>query len=192
MQPNRYFQAVRLLLTLLVLLLLGHACHAQPAAQRQRADCTLGWLRDHLWVREATGHNDGPAVWALIHAGGGQRHDEWCGYTQLAAQRACGLPVPAEAGAARAWFRARRRLVYTQGGIGSLAAVRPGYCVGIRYGSAIHHIIRAAVAGRAVRRGRPARGWYCYGGNEGRGPNAGIHYTFYPAASFNAVANWLY
>lgn len=180
---------------LLLLWLVATHAHGQTT-QAQRAACTLDWLHQHLNVREATGRNDGPAVAAIIRAGGGTAADrpEWCGFTQTAANKSCGLPFPANGmqGAARYWFLPGPRLVYTLGGKGTFEAIQPGYKVGIWHGNAIHHITCAETPGRAVRKGRPARGWWCLAGNEGTGTSAGVHRTFYAAPSIYAAANWLY
>ena len=177
-------------------LLLVSCLQVTLQASAQPAACTLDWLRAHLNVREATGRNDGPAVAAIVRAGGGNplQRPEWCGFTQTAANRACGLPYPANGmqGAAAAWFRPGPRLVYQLGTKGSLDSLKPGYKAGLWYGTAVHHITCLAVEGRPTRRGRAARGWYCLGGNEGRGAEAGLHYTFYSSGSLFAVSNWTY
>jgi hypothetical protein len=43
--------------------------------------------------------------------------------------------------------------------------------------------------GRAIRKGRPARGAWCIGGNEGTGASAGVHRTFYPTNGIYAAFN---
>lgn len=181
--------------------------HCQPLPPRNPAvqTATVRWLADRRTVREATARpgNDGPAVAALIKAGGGVpgEHPEWCGFTQTADQRAHGLPIPASGlqGAARYWFvDVRKRLLprtfFYVGQRGALDNVQPGDLLGFawRPNPDIHHITRAALAVPALRRGRPPRGYWSWGGNEGRWPNAGLHYTFYPGPNITAAARWDY
>lgn len=151
---------------------------------------TVQWLLDRQWIREATGRNDGPAVAALVRAGGGEYtatyHPEWCGFTQAADQLAHGLPIPKNGmqGAAAAWFPPNRLV--------SLDAVEIGHQAGFDYSHGIHHIARVAVLGRPVRPGRPPRNIWTIAGNEGRGTTAGVHLTNYPATNIAAFSNWLY
>lgn len=173
----------------LTLLLIAHSVTAaSQALPAPIGVATVQWLQERLNVREATGHNDGPAVAALVRAGGGNPNDrpEWCGFTQAADQRAHGLPIPAAGmqGAARAWFPASRRV--------SLDSARPGHLAGFDYGAGIHHVARVAVLGKPLRAGRPPRSVWTIAGNEGRGTNAGIHLTNYPAQNIAAFANWFY
>jgi hypothetical protein len=157
--------------------------------QARNGAATVAWLQTRLWVREATGKNDGPAVAALVKAGGGNPaiRPEWCGFTQAADQRAHKLPIPANGmqGAARAWFWVPARRV-------PLDSVKPGHLAGFDYGRGIHHVARVAVVGKPLRAGRPPRTIWTIAGNEGQGANAGMHLTPYPSPNIAAFANWLW
>ena len=175
-------------LLLCLLLALASPATAAPTG----AECCIAWLRARLWVREATGHNDGPAVAAIIAANNGNPRDEWCGHTQADAQRSCGLPVPKGSGGSYNWFLDRVRTFYLVGVRGTLDAIQPGHLVGIyspKRGR-IAHITRAVQVVPPLRKGRPPRGFYCIGGNEGSGTNAGMHLTYYPSGGIHAAANW--
>lgn len=215
--PNDRFALLAFLAFLLTLLAIGtKAVHGQPlragyqlaslavplpkqldrAAQARNAVATIAWLQARLAIREATGRNDGPAVAALVRAGGGvaSQHPEWCGFTQAACQRAHGLPIPARGmqGAARAWFQDAHRTYYLAGQRGALDSIKPGHQAGFNYGRGIHHITRFVEVVPPLRKGRPPRGFYTIGGNEGRGLNAGVHRTYYPSQNIAAASNWLY
>ncbi|TGD82881.1 hypothetical protein [Hymenobacter wooponensis] len=163
------------------------------ALQAQNAACTTQWLTANLWIREATGRNDGPAVTRIILENGGVRGNEWCGFTQAEAQKRCGLPRPKGAGGSYNWFLDSKRNVL-KGKVGSFDSVQVGHKIGIYSASRgrIAHITACVELARAVRKGRPARGAWCIGGNEGRGTNAGMHRTFYAATDIYAAANWNY
>lgn len=182
--------------TLLLLLLAVSTSYAQPARNPATTKATLDWLTARLGVREATGHNDGPAVAAIVTAGGGvaTQRPEWCGFTQAACQRASKLPIPKNGmqGAARAWFADIARTYYRPGVRGGLGDIQPGDLAGFDYGRGIHHITRFAQVVPGLRPGRPPKGFYTLGGNEGRGTNAGLHLTYYPAANIAAAARWDY
>lgn len=77
---------------------------------------------------------------------------------------------------------------------GSFDSVRAGFNIGIYDARRVRiaHITRAVALARPIRKGRPARGAWCIGGNEGTGANAGVHRTFYPASGIYAASNWLY
>ena len=193
---------------LLTTFFVASSAHAQPPPRNPATTAaTLDWLRQRLDVREITARpgNDGPAVAALIRAGGGEpgEHPEWCGFTQTADQRAHGLPYPGGGmqGAARYWFvdAARRPLPRTQylaGQRGTLDSIQPGDLVGMAWagsGGVIHHITRCAELVPALRKGRPPRGFWCLAGNEGHYPNAGLHHTYYNAmGALAAAARWDY
>ena len=190
----------KLLATVMLSLATFFVASSQPtsrARQAQAATCTLDWLRAHQAARETWGTNRGPLVDPIIRAGGGNPADrpEWCGFTQAAANRACGLPIPAGGmqGAARAWFTPGPRLVWLRArNYGSIDSIRPGLKAGFDYGAGIHHIACVATLGRPLRAGRAPRSLYTYAGNEGTGPTAGLHYTLYSITSIDALANWLY
>jgi len=188
-----------------VLVCAAYVAKAQPRRNPATQASTIKWLADRGGVREATRYpgNDGLAVAAIIRAGGGNpaEHPEHCGFTQAADQRAHGLPIPAGGmqGAARAWFvdaqrRPLPRCFYYGGQRGVLDSVQAGDLLGFAYrpNPTIHHITRAAKQVPALRRGRPPRGYWSWGGNEGRWPNAGMHYTFYPGPNITAAARWDY
>jgi hypothetical protein len=186
----------RRLLALWLLSVPACCASAQPSRNPAVQAATIDWLTARLAVREATGRNDGPAVAALVRAGGGEPNVglEWCGFTQAADQRAHGLPIPAAGmqGAARAWFVDPRRTYYLAGRRGQLTSIAPGDLAGFDYGHGIHHITRFAQVMPPLRKGRPPRGFYTIGGNEGRGANAGVHRTYYPATNITAGARWDY
>ncbi len=176
-------------LFLLLLLAISYQLSAQPsrAVEASRAAAATAWLTPRLYIREATGNNDGPDVWALIKAGGGQPRMPWCGFTQRACQVALKLPYPAGAGGSYNWFLDKRRAV-------PLDSIRPGLLVGnySRARGRIAHITRVVQVIPPLRKGRPPRGAYCIGGNEGSGTRAGMHRTLYPMASIYALSNWLF
>jgi len=174
--------------------------YAQSVPPRNPATtaATLAWLAERLWVKEATARpgNDGPAVAAIIQAGGGApaQHPEWCGFTQAADQLAQKLPIPKNGmqGAARAWFWDPVRTYFLAGVRGTVALVMPGDLVGFDYGRGIHHIARAKQTVPNEIKSRPPRGFYTLAGNEGRYPTAGLHLTYYPAVNIDAGARWDY
>ncbi|NML67589.1 hypothetical protein HHL22_20505 [Hymenobacter sp. RP-2-7] len=194
----------KLLLLAWLPLLLCFTGQAQPRRDPRVQAATLDWLRARLGVREASGRNDGPAVAAIIKAGGGvpAQRPEWCGFTQAANQRAHGLPIPAAGmqGAARCWFTDATgkvllpRTFYHVGRRGVLDSIQPGDLVGFAWRPSviIHHVTRADERVAPLRKGRPPRGFYCLGGNEGRGAKAGLHRTFYFATAVTAAARWDY
>lgn len=193
-----------------MLLLIAISCQllatAQPRRNPTTQASTVEWLVARATTREATARpgNDGPAVAAIIRAGGGDptHKPEWCGFTQAADQRAHGLPIPARGmqGAARCWFTDATgkvlldRCFYYAGRRGSLDSIQQGDHLGFawRPNPIIHHITRADKAVPPLRKGRPPRGFWSWGGNEGRYPNAGMKYTFYPAANITAASRWDY
>jgi hypothetical protein len=174
---------------------------APRAVQARNAQLTIDWLTGRLWVREATGRNDGPGVADIIRAGGGvpAQRPEWCGFTQAAANRAHKLPIPRNGmqGAATAWFPltgpdAERTLFHRAARVGSIDSIRLGLQAGFDYGRGIHHVAKVAKLGRAVRPGRAPRNVYTLAGNEGSGTNAALKLTLYPIGSIDALGNWLY
>ncbi|WP_460503658.1 hypothetical protein, partial [Hymenobacter agri] len=102
--------------------------------------CALPWLAARLTATESTGYNRGPLVDKIIVAGGGnpyvRKSPEWCGFTQAAANRACGKPIPRNGmqGAAAAWFPLTgpdaRRTVFFRGKRGSIDSIRVGQKAG--------------------------------------------------------------
>ena len=191
-----------------LLLLASQLGHTQPsrARQAQVAACTLKWLADNQDARETNGKNRGPLVDAIIGAGGGNPADrpEWCGFTQAAANRSCGLPIPRNGmqGAAYAWFIADPRpahfhpnprlLWFRAANYGSIDSIRVGLKAGFDYGHGIHHVAAVAELGRPVRAGRAPRSVWTWAGNEGKGTAAGLHRSLYPIGAIDALSNWLY
>lgn len=192
LRPSAFTRNLFWLLVLWLLLILSAVAQPSRAVQAANATRAIAWLEAHRDVREATGRNDGPAVWAIIRAGGGEPRMEWCGFTQCAAQKYAGLPYPDGPGAAANWFHSRQRTYYVRGHRGNADSLQVGHCVGIWHGDAVHHITRAVTLARPIRRGRPARGAWCIAGNEGRGSDAGVKLTFYPLVSMYALSNWLW
>ncbi len=188
----------------LLLMVVAGLTQAQPRPSRAVQDANgraaVAWLTARLWIREATGRNDGPAVAALVKAGGGvpAQLPEWCGFTQTACQRAHGLPYPGGGmqGAARAWFPLTgpqaARTVYQAGVRGALDSIRVGYKLGFawRPNPEIHHITLAAEIVKNDIKSRPPRGFWSLGGNEGRGTNAGVHRSYYASPNITAASNW--
>ncbi|MDO7849036.1 hypothetical protein Q5H92_21910 [Hymenobacter sp. M29] len=176
---------------LLLLALLGtFAAQAQRtprAAEMSRAAAATDWLTAHLWVREATGNNDGPFIDALCAEGHVAKRSAWCGLTQRKVQVTLKLPIPNGAAKAANWFLDRGRAVPRD-------SIRKGLCAGIFSPARgeIGHITRVAEVVPPLRKGRPPRGAYCIGGNEGTGRNAGIHRNLYPLSSIYALSNWLH
>jgi hypothetical protein len=191
---------------LLVLYWLLASCQllAKPAPralQARNAQLTIDWLTGRLWVREATGRNDGPGVADIIRAGGGvpAQRPEWCGFTQAAANRAAKLPIPRNGmqGAAKAWFPltgpdAERTVFHRAAGVGSIDSIRLGLKAGFDYGRGLHHVAAVAELGRPVRAGRTPRSVWTLAGNEGKGTAAGLHRTLYPIGAIDALSNWNY
>jgi hypothetical protein len=193
---------------LLALLLLVHCSlfkvAAQPtsrARQAQAASCTLKWLADHQLARETAGKNRGPLVDAIVRAGGGvpAQAPEYCGFTQAAANRSCGLPIPGRGmqGAAKAWFpltgaQVARTLFDRATGRGSIDSIAVGLKAGFHYGRGIHHVAAVAELGRPVRAGRAPRSVWTWAGNEGKGTAAGMHRSLYPIGAIDALSNWNY
>ena len=102
--------------------------------------------------------------------------------------------MPREAGAAKNWA-VPARTYYVRGVRGSLDSLRVGHRVLFYYANLgrIGHIGCLVSPLRAVRKGRPARGWVVAAGNTGTGggrDGAGLHTYFYPSESFYAIANW--
>jgi len=188
------------------LICLAYYAKAQPtsrARQAQAAACTLAFLRAHQDVRETLGNNAGPGVRALVLAGGGEYtatyKPEWCGFTQAAANRSCGLPIPRNGmqGAANAWAPltgpdARRTLFHRAAGRGSIDSIRLGLKACFDYSRGLHHVAAVAELGRPLRAGRAPRSVWTLAGNEGTGTAAGLHLTLYPIGAIDALSNWLY
>jgi hypothetical protein len=191
----RYLFSLLAGLALLLCPLLGSG---QPSTIAQsRAACVLDWSGKQLNVREATGHNDGPVIEAWLRATGNRKGASWCGAYQAAGQRACGLPSPKGAAGSYNWFTDKSRCYYYLSKRGSIDSLKPGHQVGFYYASLgrIGHIGRAVAPARAIRRGRPARGWYVNAGNTGSGggrDGGGVRVVFYPSSEISAAANWLY
>ncbi|MDO7888243.1 hypothetical protein [Hymenobacter cheonanensis] len=188
-----------------LLLLASQVGHAQPsrARQAQAATCTLEFLRAHQTVRETQGNNAGPGVRALVLAGGGEYtatyHPEYCGFSQAAANRSCGLPIPRNGmqGAAKSWAPltgpdAGRTLFHRAAGRGSIDSIRVGLKACFDYGRGLHHVAAVDELGRPVRAGRAPRSVWTWAGNEGKGTNAGMHRTLYPIGAIDALSNWNY
>ena len=164
----------------------------QPAA-------VLKVSASRLHIREKTGHNDGPDVEAAQRAAGARPGvDPWCGCEQFMEQKLAGLPSPAWPAAARNWSLASSpRTYFIRGLRGSLDSLRPGHQVTFYYANLgrVGHVGRLVEASRAVRRGRPARGWVVRAGNTGTGggrDGAGVHDVWYPSYELYAASNWLY
>ncbi|MGI4872454.1 MAG: hypothetical protein ACRYFX_14905 [Janthinobacterium lividum] len=192
---------MRYLSILLVSLLSYLTSYAQPTHPPRAGQPTavLQVSAARLYIREATGHNDGPEVEAAQRAAGARPGiDEWCGCEQYMEQHLCGLPSPPWPAAARNWTPPTSpRTVYIRGLRGTTADIAPGYQVTFYYSNLgrIGHVGRAVSATRAVRRGRPARGWIVRAGNTGTGggrTGAGVYDIFYSSYEIYAAANWLY
>lgn len=185
----------------LTLLLIAHSF--QTAAQPGRAAQAAAGARaavvaaGRLGIREATGKNDGPAIDAMLRLVGSPRFSPWCGAEQAWQQQLCGLPFPRQAGGARFWAVDPVRTYFVRGTRGSVDSLKPGHQVMFYYANLgrIGHIGRAVAPGRSVRRGRPARGWWCVEGNTGTSgtrEGAGVHRLFRQANEFYACTNYLY
>lgn len=180
-----------------LLYLLSTQAHAQPApraVEAQRAAAAKVWLEQHLYLRESYGYNRHPVIDQWARANGNALGSEWCGLTQWACQQALGLSSPKGPAGSYNWFPPTSPRTVLYGQRGSFDSVRVGFEIGIynaRRGR-IAHITRAVELASPLRKGRPARGAWCIGGNEGTGATAGVHRTFYPAPSIYAASNWLY
>jgi len=182
----------KLLLLCAALLVLCNIAQAQS--------CALPWLAARLSAVESTGYNRGPLVDKIIVAGGGnpyvRKSPEWCGFTQAAANRACGCPIPRNGtqGRAAAWFPLTgpdaHRTVFFRGRRGSIDSIRAGQKAGFDYGAGIHHVNAVAELGRPVRAGRAPRSVWCVGGNEGTGATAGVKRNLWPVTSIDGLSDW--
>jgi hypothetical protein len=180
-----------------LLYLLSSQAHAQPAPraiEAWRAAAATAWLEQHLYLKETHGYNRNPLIDTWARANGNALGSEWCGLTQWACQQSLKLPSPKGPAGSYNWFPPASPRTVFYGTRGSFDSVQVGFEIGIynaRRGR-IAHITRAVELARPIRKGRPARGAWCIGGNEGTGTNAGVHRTFYPATSIYAASNWLY
>lgn len=180
-----------------LLYLLSTQAHAQPAPraiEAQRAAAATAWLEQHLYLKESYGYNRHPVIDGWARANGNALGSEWCGLTQWACQQALKLPSPKGPAGSYNWFPPASPRTVLYGTKGSFDSVRVGFEIGIynpRRGR-IAHITQAVELARALRKGRPARGAWCIGGNEGTGASAGMYRTFYPASGIYAASNWLY
>lgn len=169
--------------------------HAQQVAN---ATCLLKSSAARLGVREATGRNDGPEVEAAQRVAGARRGDPWCGCEQYVEQKQCGLPTPAWPAAAANWtLISSFRTYYIRGRRGIVDSIQVGDQVTFYYANLgrVGHVGRNVQPTRAVRRGRPARGFIVRAGNTGSGggrDGAGVHDVFYSAIDVYAAANWKY
>jgi hypothetical protein len=196
MRSATFWQRVTALFIVCSLLLLASKCQAQPskAVQAKRATATIVWLQKHINLRETGGNNRGPLIDSWARACGNDLGSEWCGLTQWADQRANNLPVPVGPAGSYNWFKDVKRTQYIVNIRGRLDSIPPGWPAGIynnRKGR-IAHIVRIISVVPNEIKGRPPRGFWCIAGNEKSGKNAGVHLTYYPAASIHAAANWLY
>jgi hypothetical protein len=160
--------------------------------QAANAKKLVQWLVDHQWVRETHGNNRSPFIDGMVRAGGGKPGWPYCGYTQLADQKAQKLPYPAGGQKASNCFVDKARLSYRVGTAHfRLDSVRVGDLLGVSYSAGINHVTRVKQIVRDPGTGR-IRGFWCLGGNEGSGRNAGIHLTWYPAVNVVATSNYSY
>ncbi|MCC3156418.1 hypothetical protein LJ737_04170 [Hymenobacter sp. 15J16-1T3B] len=157
----------------------------------------LQWCTSKLYVREATGRNDGPEIDAWNKAAGAAPRSFWCATYQTAGQRACGLPVPAGPAGSYNWFKpGSARTYYIRGQRGAVDSLKAGHLVGFYYANLgrIGHIGRLQAPTRVARRGN-ARGWTTLEGNTGSGGGrngAGVHVLLRASWEFYAGANWSY
>ena len=61
-------------------------------------------LVSYLWVKEATGHNDGYMVEKILASVGAKKGDPWCGAFQGFVFKVNGFEIPRYAARAAAWF----------------------------------------------------------------------------------------
>ena len=194
-QQNLFRLAVVIGLLLAVVL----SAKSQPTRKIQAANgtCTVTYAYTQLYVREKTGNNDGPEVERYQKVTGNHKGEAWCGSFQAACQQACGLPWPSSAGGARYWFVAtNKRTFYLRGSRGTLDSLKVGDKVGFIYSdNRVGHIGMAVQAKRAIRKGRPARGFIIRAGNTGSGggrEGAGVRDVFYSAVDIATASNWNY
>ncbi|GGG34313.1 hypothetical protein [Hymenobacter glacieicola] len=189
------------LLVLYLLLVTGSLQVAAQVAHRAKPGavaCQLQVATARLYVREATGRNDGPEVWAAQKAAGAKKGDPWCGCEMFVQQQACGLPSPKWPAAARNWSQSTDpRTFFIRGLRGSLDSLRPGHIVTFYYANLgrVGHVGKVVALGRAVRAGRAPRTYLVNSGNTGRGggrDGAGVYNVNYPAYQVYAGANWSY
>ncbi|RPD44837.1 hypothetical protein DNI29_19200 [Hymenobacter sediminis] len=165
------------------------------SAKLGAVDCQLQAATDRLHVREATGRNDGPEVWATQKAAGVKKFDPWCGCEMFLQQQSCGLPSPKLPAAARTWsLPSSSRTFFVRGMRGSLDSLRPGHIVTLYYAN-LGRVGKVVALGRAVQAGRAPRTYLVNSGNTGRGggrDGAGVYNVNYPAYQIYAGANWSY
>ncbi|MDB5270872.1 MAG: hypothetical protein JWP58_3912 [Hymenobacter sp.] len=155
--------------------------------QQANAACLLDWQQAQANLREATGHNDGAGVLALVRAGGGRPGDEWCGFFQRAAQVHCQLPYPAGAGGSYNWFLVNNpRTFYLRGQRGSVGDIQPGHKVGF------YNPAKGRISHIGSVRATTRNGFVTDEGNTGTGRNAGVHRLSRGKGEIYAGANWLY
>ena len=186
---------MRYLLALLLLVISWQLTAAQPsrAVQDRNGAKAMVWLRAHQYLRETNGYNRAPLIDQWARANGNDLGSEWCGLTQWACQQSLRLPSPKGPAGSYNWFLDPKRNVLL-GKAGSWDSVRVGYKIGIfsvKRGR-IAHITAADELIRPLRRGRPARGAWCIGGNEGSGRNAGVHRSLYLSTDVYASSNYNY
>jgi hypothetical protein len=151
-----------------------------------------------LYIREATGHNDGAEVEVAQRAAGAKKGDPWCGCERFMWNKLAGLPTPAWPAAARNWsLTSSPRTYYIRGLRGSLDSVKVGDTVTFYYANLgrVGHVGMDVAHSRPIRRGRPTRSFTVRAGNTGAGggrDGAGNHDVLYAATDIYAGARWTY
>jgi hypothetical protein len=151
-----------------------------------------------LYIREATGRNDGPDVEAAQKAAGAKKGDPWCGCERFMWNKLAGLPSPAWPAAARNWSQPSSvRTFYIRSQRGSLDSVKIGDTVTFYYSNLgrVGHVGMDVAHSRPIRRGRPTRSFTVRAGNTGTGggrDGAGNHDVVYAATDIYAGARWTY
>lgn len=195
--PTNNFARFILAMVVFILLLMCFGSYGQPLPPAYaNANCTLKWSATQLYVREATGRNDGPEVEAYLKITGNRKGEAWCGAFQAAVQKACGLPFPNAAGGARFWFvPSSPKTFYIRGQRGVADWIQLGDKGGFWYSNLnrVGHIAMVVKESRPIRKGRPARGFIMRAGNTGSGggrEGAGVHDYFYSTNDIFAASRW--
>lgn len=189
---------LRRLLACAAICLCPYLCWGLPNSvkEREAAERVIAWSNLYLYVREATGNNDGPEIDKWNKALGIPLRSYWCASYQAAGQRENNLPYPAAAGGSYNWFKPTSwRTYYIRGKTGSPDSIRPGHHVGFFYTNLkrIGHMGRVISPTKLDSRGVP-RGWNTNEGNTGSGGGrngAGVHQLMRAKWEFYAASNWL-
>ncbi|MBN2774706.1 MAG: C40 family peptidase [Prolixibacteraceae bacterium] len=113
-----------------VVLLLGNpVCSIAAGSNRDIRHNVIDTLVSYLWVKEATGNNDGYMVEKMLQSAGAKKGDPWCGAFQAYVFKVNGLKIPQYAARASAWFDKKHIIPNNNavaGDLGSIYYRKPG------------------------------------------------------------------